>query len=1458
MQPVVMTPAPGERLVRFVGDQLSFRVCLADGRPLPPGWQARLRTNIGRAAVLRQEVIHAHTGRVRLADASWRDVPMTCRDGQGTLSFALTEVGFFKAKAYALDPEGRQHWPDGPDLWVSVHPDCYRTFNTIYCAFPRMFGENKAKSATVDEKLEHLLATMDQDGFTVIPSSGKLRDLIKELPHIIDTLGCRVLHLLPVGPTPTTYARFGRFGSPYAIQDLLAIDPALVEFDKRTTGIDQFRELTYATHARGGRVFLDVVINHTGWGSSLQENHPEWYVRSADGSFVCPGAWGVVWEDLAELDHRNPALWEHLADVFVEWCRRGVDGFRCDAGYKIPVPAWRYITARVQEEFPETIFLLEGLGGPWEATENLLTEGAMQWCYSELFQNYSRQDVSRYLDYALKQSQRVGIYVHYSETHDNNRLAQIGRDWSLLRNRLCALTSVSGGFGFTCGVEWLAPEKIQVHQSRGLAWGSDDNIVAELAALNRLLAGHPCFFDSAVLTRLSELEDNVYALRRVSADGKDQVLVLINTDPRKPHPFVLEGLTYEDMGLPSVDLLTEGERKPKAAGNGRFAFELAGAECLCLSSTARPQGLSGERYREWRAQSAWAITNLSRRIPVRDISAFDWQQMAALVRRGPARFLTAISHLARVDPVRIKEDVIAALESVADREVYPPVIVWEPPARTRVTVVPEDHWLLIEDDAPFRAVLQFGSAAPPRHQSSIQVNGRHVACYPPGQLAGPAELVVERYGAGEPRVVGAVQFAACCKAGPRSSLPQRDALVLLTNGRGGMARLAVDFGQIRSKYDCLLGANFHPAVPVDRHVLAKRARLWLNADGFVTPLNADCLLQFEAGPPARWRFLGSAGDSRAVEVVVTADMLEARNTVVLRFQRPAGAVPMGRELDPRCSVSLIVRVDIEDRNFHAETHRNGGAEHHFTQHTRSYRDGRGFEFMPSLERQLRVFAEDGRFHEAPEWSHGVAHPVEASRGQVDHGDAYSPGWFEVPLAKGADSMLVVTADRADPAADVQLRFEQTRASALASAVHRAGLAPGDAFGSQLARALGAFVVRRDLGKTVIAGYPWFLDWGRDSLIAARGMVAAGLMEEVKQLLIVFGRFEENGTLPNTIHGEDASNRDTSDAPLWYGVVCEELAAALAPAEADAFYNTVVDSRGRTISDILRWIAAGYRDGTPNGIRMDPDSALIWSPAHFTWMDTNYPAGTPRQGYPVEIQVLWIRLLRQVARLGRGTVAEPWTALAAKALDAFSRLFWRENDGWYADVLLAEPNEPAARAVSDSALRSNCLFAISLGLADGERARRCLAAVARHLVVPGALRSLAPLPVSPPLPVVAPDGRPLNDPNRPYFGRYEGDEDSRRKPAYHNGTAWTWTFPTFCEALALAWGLENAAVEAARAYLFSMDDLLDRGCLGQLPEVVDGDAPHAQRGCDAQAWSVTEALRVWKFLNQSRDAQPQKA
>ncbi len=1420
-----MSPATGERLVRFVGDNILFQLRAGNDLAATKKWSARLRTNLGRAAARRQEIISAHAGQAVVANSSWRDVPMLPTTDGWQIELPLAEVGYFKAKAYLLDEDNWQHWPDGSDVGISVHPNFTRTANTIYCAFTRLFGPTKSLASTADEKLAVQLKTLEAQGYATLPPSGTFRDLTKQLPHIVQTLGCKIIHLLPIHPTPTTYARFGRFGSPYAALDLTAVDPALVEFDKRTTGIDQFCELTYAAHALGARIFIDIVINHTGWGSTLQENHPEFFLKKPDGEFASPGAWGTVWEDLVELEQHDVKLWDLIADSLLSWCRRGVDGFRCDAGYKIPAPAWQYIVARVQEEFPETIFLLEGLGGSWDATELLLTEGGMQWAYSELFQNYAGKDIAWYLDYANRQNERVGSYVHYSETHDNDRLAKKGRAWSFLRNQLCALTSPVGGFAFTGGVEWLATEKISVHGNTGLNWGNPNNLVAELAQLNQLISNHPCFFDSANLTRVSLPDSHVYALLRKSAEGKDSVLVLVNTDVEKENVVTLPKSTFHNPSS-AIDLL--GQALPDISMMESDAvFTLAAGAAYCLAPTATPAGLSGDDYRHARARAAWALESLNKIIPTETVNGLDWQWLAAQVEHSPKNFLAAASECAAREGKAALTDLLAETEA---GQVFPRVVEWTLLDANRITLVPPEHWLLVEDSTPFRATLAMSQKENGRqnknaavvHVQSTAVGSRHIASFAPGAAA-EAELVLERYAATSPKVSATVRFLPA-QPSIGGVPPQASDLVLLTNGIGGMARLGVDLGRVHSKYDCVLGANLNPTVPVDRHVFVKRLRIWVNADGFLSPLDFKSLMSFQPGSTAVWNFVANAGNGRTVEIELRAEMLDGKNTTVFHFSRPTEKRACGKQLPVEADVRLTVRVDIEDRNFHGETKRNGGADFHFASNLRLLDKEAGFAFTPASDRQLRVLADTGKYHAQPEWCENIPHPVEQTRGQTGSGDAYSPGWFEFPLVKGANVALVLTADTENPKTVKNPKAEK----------------PPSSFQTQLEHAAKQFVVRRDSGKTVIAGYPWFLDWGRDSLICARGLLAAGMADEVKQLLLTFAKFERDGTLPNTIHGNDVSNRDTSDAPLWFAVVCDDLAEK-------QFFNTKVDGN-RTIRAVLTSIAENYSRGTPNGIHMDADSALIWSPSHFTWMDTNYPAGTPREGYPVEIQVLWIRLLRLLETISAKAEQKKWRDLADHATASFEKLFWLENKGWFADVLIAGPRIIARDATPSDALRSNCLFAVSLGLVSGERAKRCVEAAQKYLIVPGALRSLAPLPVSVPLAIYR-DGHLLNHPNEPYWPRYEGDEDTRRKPAYHNGTAWTWTFPTFCEALARAWNFSPAATAAAKSYLGSSDKILNTGCLGQLPEILDGDAPHTQRGCDAQAWGATEALRVWKLLDE---------
>ena len=1445
---LLMHPSPGERRVAFVGDYIKFRLKFENGIPHEPGWRAFVRTNLGRAAVRRQEIISAYFQKVKLFGASWHDIPMYAEGDEWVAQVPLCEVGYFKAKAYVRDPRGWQHWPEGPDFGVNVHPNSCRTGNIIYCAFTRLFGEAKYLVKVRDENAENSLKPLDSRGFTVIPPSGKLRDLKREIPHIMDVLGCKIVHLLPINPTPTTFARFGRFGSPYAALDLTGIDHALVEFDKKTNAVDQFKELAYEIHKRGGLIFLDVVVNHTGWGAYLFNNHPEWYKRLPDGTFESPGAWGIIWEDLVELDQKYPELWEYFADAFLKWCERGVDGFRCDAGYKIPVNVWQYIVARVQEEFPETIFLLEGLGGAWESTEDLLTEGGMQWAYSELFQNYSPIQISGYLDHAIKQSSRVGILVHYSETHDNNRLAVKGKNWSLVRNRLCALSSVSGGFGFTCGVEWLATEKINVHHLSGLNWGAFENIVSELATLNKLLSNHPCFFDNAQIYRISPHDSHILVLLRISYDDKDSVLVIINTDHENSHELTISKNSLGQFSdrfaaiLSSpVNLLGQSLPQIEFIDNHTIRLSLKPGETFCISDTLQPKGLSGDLYRKLRACAAFGFEAMKSVVPPETIGFYDWKMLGSEIYKDPFSFLS------KLKPGLNSEQTGKIITENENKLVYPNVVEWKALDESRIFPVPAGHWILIRDVAPFRAKVRIGKTH--LQLRSVETAVGFVAGIPPQINRMDGKIELERYGDGKTHVSGSLLFLDDnTDLNNEGILPPPSAIALLTNGIGGMARICVNLGEVTSKYDCVLGANLHPEFPVDRHIFVKRVRVWVNADGFLSPLNYDNLVEFIPGNPSKWRFIANSGDGRAVEICLTAWMVTGKNTTVIQLCRSPYRPEIGKELPPECDVRLTVRFDIEDRNFHWVTKRNEGADYHFSSNCRQtiYTVGDkqffGFEFTPSEERQLRVLSSGGVYHPSPEWSINIPHPVEQTRGLEPNGDSYSPGWFEIPILQGETVTLIATAETKKPYFDIS------------------DIAPRPTqrikvLDSMLTNSAAAFVVRRGKSKTIIAGYPWFLDWGRDTLIAARGLLSAGMFETTLEILRTFAKFEENGTLPNAIFGENTSNRDTSDAPLWFALLCEEFAEAQKqnPLLPDIPVYDLKTENGRKILEVLVSIAENYIRGTQNGIKMDEDSGLIFSPSHFTWMDTNYPACTPREGYPVEIQALWIRLLKQLARLGVKRNGPSYDEIGKKAENSFHSLFWLEREGWYSDVLICQHNTPVKSATKDHALRSNCLLAICLGIVSGVRAQKCVEAAQNYLIVPGALRSLAPLRVEPPLFIKAPDGRLLNNPEYPYWGRYEGDEDTRRKPAYHNGTAWVWTFPHFCEALVRAWDFHPEAVKTAKSYLTSVKDLIENGCIGHLPEIVDGDAPHTQRGCDAQAWSATEFLRVLKLIQSAENS-----
>ena len=242
---IIQDPAPGTHLLMFRGDTRSFILSL----PNPQKGSAWLRMNIGHAKVNREEIIREISNDEPPLGRGWFDIPMKRMDNRSfKIAVPLCEVGHFEAKCFFLsDNETSPVWPEGSNVVINVEPADTCCSNIIYNAFVRQFGPNK-RGNLLNPADEDLIRTLDKNGYAVIPPSGTFRDLIEELDFIIGELGCRIIQLLPIHPTPTTYARMGRFGSPYAALSFTAVDPALAEFDPRATPLEQFIELVDAVH----------------------------------------------------------------------------------------------------------------------------------------------------------------------------------------------------------------------------------------------------------------------------------------------------------------------------------------------------------------------------------------------------------------------------------------------------------------------------------------------------------------------------------------------------------------------------------------------------------------------------------------------------------------------------------------------------------------------------------------------------------------------------------------------------------------------------------------------------------------------------------------------------------------------------------------------------------------------------------------------------------------------------------------------------------------------------------------------------------------------------------------------------------------------------------------------------------------------------------------------------------
>ena len=785
------------------------------------------------------------------------------------------------------------------------------------------------------------------------------------------------------------------------------------------------------------------------------------------------------------------------------------------------------------------------------------------------------------------------------------------------------------------------------------------------------------------------------------------------------------------------------------------------------------------------------------------------------------------------------QDPISFCRSLDPGNSAPPVICWQwPEDLRREVMVPPRHFLLVRVEAGFRARITDGNRCLVAENSIDMKKGEHFALFcpfPEKTAAYRLKLKLTVYEDNRSRrAEGPLLFLQPAEENIPARLqwkhgdpnPARS-LMLATNGIGGMLRAPISWGELTSRYDALLAANLNPDHPEDRWIMFSRCRGWLVYQGYSQELNLHCLDTFflAAHGQGVWRFKVPTGQGEHVLLSIGMYMTGGVNAMGMVFHREPAGKHSGRLPDFE-SVELILRPDIEDRNFHHTTKASLGPESDWPGRVISIENG--FTFSPGEWRHLRLRIDGGRYHPEPEWRYMVYRPLEAERGLDPHSDLFSPGYFSAFIGGGAAAHLTATISTPPdfiPAPPPELLKAVSDPVANAFAEHQLlGWVEG---------AMTDYVVKRGNLKSVIAGYPWFLDWGRDSLIATRGLTAMGRLGETRDILKQFGRFEQNGTLPNMIRGSDAGNRDTSDAPLWFITACSDL---VKKEGTDRFLS---ESCGeRTVREVLLSIGNALTRGLPNGVRMDPATALIFSPAHFSWMDTNHPAGSPRQGYPIEIQALWHAALSFLSHIEN---KEKWRKLTSQVRASIKNLFYLPEKGYLSDCRHCLPGESALQAVADDALRPNQLFALTLeALTDKKIGEGVLSACA-SLLVPGAIRSLADRAVHPPLPIWH-HNQLLNDPDFPYTGQYKGDEDTHRKPAYHNGTAWTWPFPSFCEAWIKIYG--KGAKRTARAWLSSTLDIVRAGCIGQIPEILDGDAPHHPRGCDAQAWGVSEWVRVF--------------
>ncbi len=562
----------------------------------------------------------------------------------------------------------------------------------------------------------------------------------------------------------------------------------------------------------------------------------------------------------------------------------------------------------------------------------------------------------------------------------------------------------------------------------------------------------------------------------------------------------------------------------------------------------------------------------------------------------------------------------------------------------------------------------------------------------------------------------------------------------------------------------------------------------------VSPDGASHLSDFEPLPWPRWRWRLPDGTEIEHELFVP----HRAAVTVLAWRRTAGSGP----------ARLVLRPFLSGRDYHSMHHENPAFR--FAAEEREGRvTWRPYDGVPGV-----VATSNGRYEAAPDWYRRFLYTEERVRGLDCEEDLATPGRFHFDLAAG-EAVLLLAAEGSEqavlaPSAPAESSLDLLRSSE--SRRRRRFVTP-------LHQSASAYLVRRGRGHTLIAGYPWFTDWGRDTFIALRGLcLATGQLEIAREILAEWAGSVSQGMLPNRFpdHGE-APEFNSVDASLWFVIAVHEY---LALAEKQPGSLPLRDQR--PLLDACEAILEGYAAGTRFGIRCDGDGLLQAGQrgVQLTWMDAKVGdyVVTPRIGKPVEVQALWLNALRFA-----GAVEPLFKERFERGLAAFRQRFWSDETGCLHDVVDVD-HVPGAL---DSSVRPNQILAVGglpMALLEGVRARRVVDVVERELLVPLALRSLSP----------AASG---------YAGHYEGDP-LRRDGAYHQGTAWPWLLGPFVQAWVRVRGDTPTVRHDARLrFLEPVERHLCEAGLGHVSEILDGDAPFTPRGCPFQAWSLGEVLRL---------------